>query len=46
MAELGMIAPQGRSKIKEIIAVIEDAEDESIPGLAKAALKPMVAQLP
>lgn len=45
MAELGIIAPQGRSKIKEIIAIIEDAKDESIPGLAKAALKPLVAQL-
>jgi len=45
MAELGMIAPQGRGKIKDIIAVIEDAGDESIPALAKAALKPLVAQL-
>jgi len=45
MAELGMIAPQGRGKIKDIIAVIEDAEDESIPALAKVALRPLVAQL-
>jgi transposase len=45
LAELGMIAPQGRGKIKNIIAVIEDAEDESIQALAKAALKPLVAQL-
>ena len=45
MAELGMIAPQGRGKIKDIIAVIEDAEDESIPALAKAALRPLVEQL-
>lgn len=44
MAELGMIAPQGRSKIKDLIAVIEDGEDESIPPLAKAALRPLVAQ--
>jgi transposase len=45
MAELGMIAPQGREKIDDLIAVIEDGEDESVPGLAKAALKPLVAQL-
>jgi len=45
MAELGMIAPQGRGKIKDLIAVIVDVEDESIPKLAKAALKPLAAQL-
>ena len=45
MAELGMIAPQGRGKIEDIVAVIEDAEDESIPALAKSALRPLVAQL-
>ena len=43
MAELGMIAPQGRGKIKDLVAVIDDSEDESIPVLAKAALKPLVA---
>jgi transposase len=45
MAELGMIAPQGRKKIEDLIAVIEDGEDESVPALAKAALTPLVAQL-
>lgn len=45
MAELGMIAPQGRGKVKDLIAVIEDVEDESICALAKAALRPLVAQL-
>jgi transposase len=40
MAELGLIASQGRSKTKDLIAVIEDAEDESIPALARAALMP------
>lgn len=45
MAELGMTAPLGREKIEDLLAVIEDAEDESIPALAKAALKPLVAQL-
>ncbi len=45
MAELGMVAPLGRGKVKDIIAVIEDSEDGSIPDLAKAALKPLVMQL-
>jgi transposase len=45
MAELGIIAPQGRSKLKDIVAIIEDADDESIPALAKAALRPLVRQL-
>jgi len=40
MAELGMVAPLGRGKLNDIIAVIEGTEDESIPALAKAALKP------
>ncbi len=45
MAELGMIAPQGRGKVEDIIAVIESDEDESIPVLAKFALRPLVTQL-
>jgi len=45
MAELGMVAPLGRGHIKDLIAVIEDCEDESISTLAKAALKPLVMQL-
>ncbi len=45
MAELGMVAPLGRGKLKDIISVIEDPEDESISVLAKAALKPLVIQL-
>ena len=45
MAELGMIAPLGRGKVEPLIAVIEDDEDESVPPLAKAVLRPLVAQL-
>jgi transposase len=45
MSELGLIAAQGCGKTRELIAVIEDVEDESIPGLARAALLPLVAQL-
>ena len=45
MAELGMIAPQGKEMVDDLIAVIEDGEDESVPALAKAALTPLVTQL-
>jgi transposase len=45
MAELGMIAPQGSRKIKDLIAVIDDGEDQSIPVLARAALQPLVRQM-
>jgi transposase len=45
MAELGMIAPQGSAKIKDLIAVIQESEDQSIPALARAALQPLVRQL-
>ena len=45
MAELDMVAPRGRGKVRDITAVIEDEEDESIPALARAALRPLVAQL-
>jgi transposase len=45
MAELGMIAPQGSGKIKELIAVILDSEDQSVSALARAALRPLVHQM-
>jgi transposase len=45
MAELGMVAPQGSAKIKDLIAVIQDSEDQSIPVLARAALQPLVHQM-
>jgi transposase len=45
MAEFGLIAAQGRSKVEAIITVILDAGDESIPPSVKAALRPLVAQL-
>jgi len=45
MAELGMIAPHGFGKIKDLIAVIQDSEDQSIPALARAALQPLVHQI-
>jgi transposase len=45
MAEFGLIACQGRGRARDLIAVVEDVEDDSIPALARAALKPLVAQL-
>jgi transposase len=45
MAEFGMVAPQGSAKIKELIAVIKDSEDQSVPALARAALQPLVHQM-
>ena len=45
MAELGLIVAQGRGKARDLVAVIEDDQDESIPTLARAALRPLVAQL-
>ena len=45
MAELGMIAPQGFTKIKDLIAVIQDSEDQSIPALARVALQSLVRQM-
>jgi transposase len=40
MAELGLIACRGRGKTRDLIAVIEDADDET-----RHALLPLVAQL-
>lgn len=42
MAELGMIAPQGSWKIRDLVAVIQESQDQSIPALARAALQPLV----
>jgi transposase len=40
-----MIAPQGFTKIKDLIAVIQDSEDQSIPALARVALQSLVRQM-
>src|SRR5262249_22717842 len=45
LAELGLIASQGRGRAEDVIAVVEDAEDQPIPALARSALKPLVDQL-
>ncbi|MEK1890898.1 MAG: IS110 family transposase [Phyllobacterium sp.] len=44
-AELGLVAAQGRGKVEDIIAAVEADDDDSLPTLARAALRPLVAQL-
>lgn len=45
LAELGIVAVLGHKGVRDIVALIECAEDESLPGLARAALLPLVAQM-
>lgn len=45
MAELGVVAPQGHFRFQDILAVIDDDADETIPAMAKAALRPLAMQL-
>jgi transposase len=45
MAELGVVAAQGPSRVADLVAIIDDEENETIPPLAKTALRPMVVQL-
>ena len=43
--EFGHVAPQGASRVSDLIAVIEDPEDNRLPGLAREALDSLVTQL-
>ncbi len=43
--EFGIVVAQGTSKVTALIAMIEDAEDERLPRLARAALGSLVEQL-
>jgi len=45
MAELGMIAPQGREGIKQLLAIIANDEDTRLPVDARASLIVLAAQL-
>jgi transposase len=45
LAELGIIAPQGREGIKELLAIIADDEDSRLPLDARASLIVLAAQL-
>lgn len=43
--EFGIVVAQGASKVAELIAMIEDRQDERLPALARAALGSLVGQL-
>jgi transposase len=43
--ELGIVVAQGASRVAELIAIIEDQEDDRIPALAREALGYLVGQL-
>ncbi len=44
-SELGMIASQGASRVKDLIAIIEDPKDTRLPPIAREALRVLIAQL-
>jgi transposase len=43
--EFGLIAAQGARKVESLIGIIEDADDDRLPPLARQALLSLVAQL-
>jgi transposase len=45
MAELGIVAAQGREGLKELLAVIADGKDDRVPVDARASLIVLAAQL-
>src|SRR3974390_3206354 len=45
LAELGIVAAQGREGIRELLAIVADGEDRRIPIDARASLMLLVAQL-
>jgi transposase len=45
MAELGIVAAQGREGLKELLAIIADEKDERLPVDARASLIVLAAQL-
>lgn len=45
LAELGLVAAQGRDGVKALVAVVTDASDGRLPDLAREVLRALVAQL-
>jgi transposase len=45
LAEFGIIAPQGASKVSQLTAVVADLEDTRVPALARSILQSLVDQL-
>ncbi len=44
LAELGMVAAQGRDGVKALIGLVSDESNGQLPELARTALRPLVAQ--
>jgi transposase len=45
LAELGVVAPQGRTSIGKLLEVLADHKDTSLPDVARMALQELVAQI-
>src|SRR5262245_34839716 len=45
LAEFGIIAPTGRNGMQQLVAIINDAKDDRIPGLVRSCLFALVIQL-
>ena len=45
MAELGIIAPQGISRVADLVAVLLGEDEETMPLLARKALRGLAAEL-
>ncbi|HKC74792.1 MAG TPA: IS110 family transposase [Chloroflexota bacterium] len=45
MAEIGVIAPAGRDGIAALLAIVSDAADPRLPGVARVALQALAATL-
>ena len=45
MAELGLTAPRQVHNLRPLLDVLDDETDQSLPALARMALKPLVSQL-
>jgi transposase len=46
MAELGIVASQGREGLKQLLAIIADESDERVPIDARASLVVLASELP
>jgi transposase len=45
LAEMGIVAAQGRSKLEALLAVVGDQNDERLPAAAREALQELVRQI-